>query len=76
MNKTAIAVIAGTILLQSAAIAADSTDSKATESTSVVGKTAKKKSSFGKAISHVFGSKSDKDLTKSVATAEPAQGAY
>ncbi len=76
MNKRTIAVIAGAILMQSAAFAADATDTKSTNTTAVVGEKAKKKGfSIGKALSHVFGSK-DKESSKSVASAESAVGAY
>jgi len=62
--------------MQSAAFAADTTISKSSDTTAVVGEKAKKKGfSIGKAISHVFGSK-DKEASKSVASSEPAIGAY
>jgi hypothetical protein len=75
MNKRTIAVITGAILMQSAAFAADTTNSKSTDTTSVVGKEKKKGFSIGRAIAHVFGAK-DKEASQSVATAEAANGAY
>ncbi len=81
MNKRSVAVIAGMILLQTAAYA-DCTKSKAgcteaKETSSVVNKTAKKKFSVGKAIGKAFGKSNSKEGIKSVASAtDQPVGAY
>jgi len=70
MNKRAIAVIAGSILLQTAALADDQAASDTSSKS-----TAKKHFSIGKAVAKVTGSKSTKE-SKQVASAEQQVGAY
>jgi hypothetical protein len=69
MNKRVIAVIAGTFLLQTAALAADDT---AADTSSKV--SAKKHFSLGKAIAKVTGTKTKE--SKQVASNEAQVGAY
>ena len=74
MNKRTLAVLAGTILLQTAAFAADSTETQSKDSTSV--ECQKSKCDKAKAAKKNKVSKAKDGAHKSVASAEAQVGAY
>jgi len=76
MNKRTLAVLAGTILLQTAAFAADSTETQSKDSPSVECQKSKCEKAQCKAAKKNKVSKAKDGAHKSVASAEAQVGAY